>query len=513
MDYDYENIASTADTTGISGSDWMRGIALSITASIIGGASKLFIRKSWLMVEDLPELNSSYLLPLLGFAGNDINSFDTDSQFEVDTDNCVDEEISVFDSIKKKSKLSRGGLSGSNSRICPLLESRIETRNIVGSESNNTETEKRPSSESKMHVELSQLQHQNKQAPKTQNLNDNCAREFNDEYQCSISQTYQNKPSWDTIITTHRRSLVLRFLGMFGMAVINPFCGVKSMLYASPSVLAPFSGLTLVWIVLFSEIFVNEQPLPQQIRAAALIIVGEVIIAAMGDHTNNNNITIVEIEHSYRNPYFIGYFVALFLWLLLLFIAINFGSPTLRRFAWGVSGGSVTGLQNFLKDGLTMLSIVPHNQHYPFFLYMIVISGFLSSIIGLILLTACMKRYDVTYSSSMFVGSFVLSASIMSAIHYKTFKNLQSLWNYFFYPIGVIILLSGVILLALTPKQSRSDKMAGSNPGFKSPITFLCRRRQNNRTPDSNSYRIQLDDPESDISANDKDTMVSTNCS
>ena len=34
---------------GISATDWAKGILLSILASIIGGISKLAIRKSWLM--------------------------------------------------------------------------------------------------------------------------------------------------------------------------------------------------------------------------------------------------------------------------------------------------------------------------------------------------------------------------------------------------------------------------------------------------------------------------------
>jgi hypothetical protein len=67
---------------------------------------------------------------------------------------------------------------------------------------------------------------------------------------------------------------------------------------------------------------------------------------------------------------------------------------------------------------------------------------------GLLLLTACMKRYDVTYTSSMFVGSFVMSASIMSCIHYDTFQHLHGQTiNFIMYPMGLVVLLSGVYVL------------------------------------------------------------------
>jgi len=39
----------------VSASEWIKGISLSILASIIGGASKLAIRKSWLMLREYPE--------------------------------------------------------------------------------------------------------------------------------------------------------------------------------------------------------------------------------------------------------------------------------------------------------------------------------------------------------------------------------------------------------------------------------------------------------------------------
>jgi hypothetical protein len=69
-----------------------------------------------------------------------------------------------------------------------------------------------------------------------------------------------------------------------------------------------------------------------------------------------------------------------------------------------------------------------------------------------------MKRYDATFSAAMFVGSFVVSASTMSAVHYHTFENLNaSPLNYVMYPMGVVILLCGVVLLV-------QDKSGHDNP-------------------------------------------------
>ena len=57
-----------------------------------------------------------------------------------------------------------------------------------------------------------------------------------------------------------------------------------------------------------------------------------------------------------------------------------------------------------------------------------------------------MKIYDATFSASMFVGSFIISASIMADIHYHTFENLTGVINYIMYPTGLGVLLIGLYL-------------------------------------------------------------------
>jgi drug/metabolite transporter (DMT)-like permease len=240
----------------------------------------------------------------------------------------------------------------------------------------------------------------------------------------------------------------LRFTGMIGMTVFNPLCCVLAMNYASPSILAPFSGLTLVWIVLFSHTVIGERPTKMQVVAASLIVLGEVVVAIFGDHTNDEGVTVHDVSQSYQKPGVLLYFAALVVWMVIMAYWIRSGESFARRFAWGVSGGSITGLQNFLKDSLT---IFKSGEPMPWFLPLLMLSAVASAFGGLLLLTACMKRYDATYSSAMFVGSFVVSASIMSAIHYETFDNLETVWNYILYPVGITILMAGVWILVHAP--------------------------------------------------------------
>ena len=151
-------------------------------------------------------------------------------------------------------------------------------------------------------------------------------------------------------------------------------------------------------------------------------------------------------KNSYKNPLFLLYFAALAFYLTLLAYWICFSdSPVLRRFAWGSCGGSMTGQQNFLKDALTLFKAPGGLRTWtlPFFVFMAAATAFS----GLLILTSCMKRYDATYSAASFVGSFVVSASIMSAVHYDTFRSLGNIWDMILYPSGVLVLMVGVYVL------------------------------------------------------------------
>jgi hypothetical protein len=135
-------------------------------------------------------------------------------------------------------------------------------------------------------------------------------------------------------------------------------------------------------------------------------------------------------------------------------------AKSIHRFCWGVAGGSVTGLQNFLKDALTIANDPSIDSGTTWYLYLFVTFAIITALAGLLLLTACMKRYDATYSAAMFVGAFVVCASVMSAVHYHTFENLNTPLNYTMYPTGLVILLLGVLVLIQEADEDASSVQA-----------------------------------------------------
>lgn len=138
----------------------------------------------------------------------------------------------------------------------------------------------------------------------------------------------------------------------------------------------------------------------------------------------------------------------------------------LAQISYSLCLRSITGFQNFLKDALTIFDDWTKHRNGTFlppefFLFMLLAMS--TSFAGLLCLSSCMKRYDATYSSAMFVVSFVISASLMSAVHYHTFAHLDGITNYIMYPLGLATLLLGAFAL-VNPESNDGCHIADCNP-------------------------------------------------
>ena len=171
-------------------------------------------------------------------------------------------------------------------------------------------------------------------------------------------------------------------------------------------------------------------------------------------------------RQSYLKWPFLTYIGFVIVWFVFLGYLIFYShSPKIRRFAWGTAGGTLSGFQNFLKDALTIVKAANNkstSDSIPVGLFVVLILlAVFAAFGGLLVLTACMKRYNATYSAAMFVGSFVISASIMSAIHYNTLSHLDNASNMVMYPTGLAILMSGVWIL-ITEKHAEDEERTSS---------------------------------------------------
>jgi hypothetical protein len=226
----------------ITQSDWVKGIGFSILSSIIGGASKLAIRKSWQVEELCQNLTTGDFMLLVDVSQhtsvalqveNGSTPLERDKSYQGDRS----DEASVTN--------ERQSLHTSAALRMNEPSTRITFRGLLCAP---------PVAD----------------APLAQ------TRE-----QMALKRLYQ--------------AYFLRGMGTLGMTTLNPLTTVIAMNYASPSILAPFSGLTLVWIILFSPLVLEETPSLRQVIACAFILLGEVVVAAFGDHKNDDGVSIHDV--------------------------------------------------------------------------------------------------------------------------------------------------------------------------------------------------------------------------
>ena len=95
--------------------------------------------------------------------------------------------------------------------------------------------------------------------------------------------------NWRLLPRVMAAALALRWSGLLSLSVLGPVLDVLALSRATPSLLAPFSGLSLAWIVLCSEPLIGERPSPPEVLASGLVGLGVVLTSACGDRTNPGN--------------------------------------------------------------------------------------------------------------------------------------------------------------------------------------------------------------------------------
>jgi len=361
---------SGAGDVGITTSDWVKGISLSVLASVIGGASKLAIRKSWLLQEQLLLLRWNEDDEGGGGNGGD-NARDGGGRGEVRAT-----DSSSGDLHDDRQALRGSGSGESSSRLYHSYEQvaahnpqsptpttttpplQLSRRSSSGNASSNRSispsfanlrrrASRSPSSTppvSSSNLNVSEVEAAAAAAaaaitpgsltldgiiadrPAEHSGGDDDGNNSNDREEQGAAEFggyYEDEHNAFAVAAAAAASAVLplsasspdngnkrnrrrrlrlllvpyslRLAGMIGMTFLNPLCSVLAMNYASPSILAPFSGLTLVWIVLLSSPLIGESPTKQQVAAASLIVAGEVMVAVWGDHTNDEGVTAEDV--------------------------------------------------------------------------------------------------------------------------------------------------------------------------------------------------------------------------
>lgn len=275
-----------SEETTVTAADWIKGISLSILASVIGGASKLAIRKSWMLQlakEEEEEEEALQQQVPSSPAGEEMVLYNNGSESftfrsnhhhgQEETPQSPSEGLELLDD-EESSSSSQEEEDDENLPIVSQ-DRMLRQRNSLIARANSFEARSCSGASTTTTPSLCST------PPRRRTTT---ARHNSDGSSC-----------YGCCCSTLWLAYTLRFSGMIGMTFLNPICCVLAMNYASPSILAPFSGLTLVWIVVLSSPVIGERPSSIQVTAASLIVTGEVIVAVYGDHTNDEGVSVQHV--------------------------------------------------------------------------------------------------------------------------------------------------------------------------------------------------------------------------
>jgi hypothetical protein len=280
-------VYSSESSIAVSRSDWIKGISLSVLASLIGAASKLAIRKSWLLQRQIEERGDGLLSQSRHESSEDGEQRDRESREPANS--TLEAPVPAYHN------------KGLHIRT-PLLDEASSSESSDALDAAAAASAQHDAPTSAARLDEPPLD------DRSEIRGDSMWNRFYYSYCCACHTS--RKPAEhggrlgsrhaaiesdglvrETVPPPRYVAIGLRTAGMVGMTTIHPICSVIAMNYASPSILAPFAGLTLVWVILLSGPLLQEQPTRMQISAVALIISGESLVAVFGDHTNTNQMT------------------------------------------------------------------------------------------------------------------------------------------------------------------------------------------------------------------------------
>lgn len=268
------------------------------------------------------------------------------------------------------------------------------------------------------------------------------------------SRPYAKQPFW--------------LLGLLGV-IVGAILDFAALGFAAQSLITPVGGFTMVANLFFANFWLGESITRLDIISTFAIIAGIVLIAAFADKSNQCY-TLDSLKCLYKRTAFIPYAVLVGGLIVLVYVAV----VILRKRAKAMQDGEKTeswfykrlcsilpllcallsgliGAQSvlFAKSTIEILKSTARGNHEfsNYVTYLIIIAMFLAILGQIHWLAVALSEFDAVVIVPVFQSVFVSFTIIAGAAYFGEFRNFNHLQTIFF-PIGVVILIIGVLGLA-----------------------------------------------------------------
>ena len=251
----------------------------------------------------------------------------------------------------------------------------------------------------------------------------------------------------------------IRFAGLVTVVAADP-ARILSFGFGESRVVAPFSSLSLVWLILLANPIAGDKPTRVEVAGALVIASGVALIAAFGadgasdddddgdtdefgvsggDDDDKLHAVIDEFNANARRPAFVLYLLLQGAFLLAAGATVATSPPERLpvKVCWGALGGVLQGNVYFLKAASTLAVIDFGGACRIATFWVWTVLFIVIAATGLAVNALAMRFYKATFCVCSFVGWYNVSAAAASA----SFFGASSLGDD---PLGLALYLGGL---------------------------------------------------------------------
>lgn len=249
-------------------------------------------------------------------------------------------------------------------------------------------------------------------------------------------------------------------LGMFSFIAGNAL-NFASFAYAAQSVLAALGAFEFVCNVFFGKVLLNEPITLRLVGGTSLIMTGTIISMIFSDHSETAY-SLVDLEDYYYSPLYITYMAVLALLTMscqtYLTLVNRPGCPPVSNAIQAVLYSFVSatvGTQSVVFAKSLSVIVFEMTQHgfgtmKSWFTYIIIFSWVASMSFWLYRMNNALKTFHDNNIIPVLLTFWILFSIISGGVYFQEFTEM-SLLHALLFSLGVILSVTGVIVMTLTP--------------------------------------------------------------
>jgi drug/metabolite transporter (DMT)-like permease len=255
----------------------------------------------------------------------------------------------------------------------------------------------------------------------------------------------------DSSVSRKARSFYV--VGMLLNCALTPLCDILSYTFAPASVIAPFTGMSIVWNTLLAPCWLKEElTRPRLISCIVVFLIATVTVVCFSDNDNKPlEWTPDHVREMLFRQRSVAYFLCFFCWLVVNighFMRYPLGSST-RGISIGATAGTLAGNMWCTKIA-TEFGTQCANDHCEVWedpiAWFIIAGAVAFALSGLFYMQLGCKQYEALFMVTIFTGSNIVGNSISASLVLGEMDD-SPWWKILGHSVCVLLMVGGMAIL------------------------------------------------------------------